>query len=229
MARRDNKPKKKSTARKLLQNVQELIQRFGGNRGAFVRAMENLQKRIVKAEENKQGRVDLEQLPKYIREYIEFGVIPNRVLKQYIDAAERLRIRNLEEIVYNDPIYYDYEDIRDEVRDYPIPNISDVELNNIRQMLEEHPLNPMQPELLDYLDYAIDQYGKDTVAINISIRYSQCLEITKNALSYKPGSDRSHFWVSSFKHIITGTGMSREESIYAAEYNEMMEGEDYLM
>lgn len=233
MPKRDNSPKKKTTARKLLQNVYELIDKFGGNRTAFVKAMDNLQKRIGKAEQNIGGRVDLEQLPKPIREYIQYGVVPNRVLKKYIDEAERLRIKNLESIVYRDKLFeYDEDDYNWEApkeRGNPSVHISDVELNAIRGMLEDHPLNPMQPELMAYLDYAIETYGKDEVAINISIRYSKCLEVTKNALNYKAGTDRSHYWISAFKHIITGKPMSMEESIYAAEYNEMIEGEDYLL
>lgn len=240
MARRDNSPKKKSTARKLLQNVYELIERFGGNRQAFIKAADNLQKRIAKAEKNIGGRVDLEQLPKPIREYIQYGIVPNRVLKKYIDEAERLRVKNLESIVYRDKLF-DYDDEfqkqlalvsswEDEPEEQQAPvYISDVELTAIRSMLEDHPTNPMQPELMDYLEYAIETLGKDEVAINISIRYSQCLEVTKNALNYKAGTDRSHYWISAFKHIITGRPMTMEESIYAAEYNEMMEGEDYLL
>lgn len=229
MPKRDNSPSKKKTKRKLLNNVYELIEQQGGNRQAFIKAMEMLQKRIAKAEENIGGRIDLEQLPKPIREYVEYGIVPNRVLKQYIDEAQRLRIKDIESIVYRDSIYYDDDD-SPTVYDYsntPV-DISDVELNAIWAMLDEHPLNPIQPELVNYLNNAIDEYGKNAVAANISIRYSECLEITKNALSYKAGTDRSHFWISSFKHIITGRQMTLEESMDANEYNEMiLGGEDY--
>ena len=227
MKRRDNSPKKKSTARKLLNNVYELIEKFGGNRKAWLNAIEKLQKRIAKAEQDGNGRIDLDQLPEHVREYIEYGVIPNRVQKKYIDEIERLRIKQLKEFVYIDELFDDY----DEHTERPLPpvHISDVELNAIRSILDEYPLNPMSVKLSEYLDLAIESFGKDEVALQISVRYSKALDIVKKALTYRANTDRGRFWALSFKHIITGTQMTEDENAYASEFNEMLEGEDYVM
>lgn len=229
MQRRDNAPKKKNTIKKLLNDTLELIQKFGGNRNAWLNAIEKLQKRIAKAEQQGNGRIDLEQLPKHVREYIQYGVVPNRIQKKYIDEIERLRIKQLKELVYLDETIDDSDNSGTQQRPLPPVHISDVELNAIRTILDEYPLNPMSVKLTNYLDQAIESFGKDEVALQISIRYSQALDIVKKALTYRANTDRGRFWALSFKHIITGTQMTEDENAYASEFNEMLEGEDYVM
>ena len=85
MARRDNAPKKKKTKRSLPQNIQELVNKAKGSpRDAWIKAMERLQKRIEKVEKQDNAKVDIEQLPQRVKEFILYGVVPKRVLRKYI-------------------------------------------------------------------------------------------------------------------------------------------------
>lgn len=229
MAKRDNAPYKRKTKRRLLGDVNELVDKYGGVRQAYAHELDLLQKRIRDVEEEYGVRVDIEQLPEKAKNYLMYGVIPDRSLRKYIDDAKRLRKSDLLNLASEDKFWYDDDDDIPLRRPIPEPApISKVELNTIRGMLEESNNKDMASQLLSSLDSAITSLGEDDVAMNIADNYRDAVDIANKALQYKPSASRGSFWIQSFKFIITGTRLTFEELQNINDFNELNEGQDYL-
>lgn len=229
VAKRDNAPYKRKTKRQLLGDVNELVDKYGGVRQAYAHELDLLQKRIRDVEEEYGVRVDIEQLPEKAKNYLMYGVIPDRSLRKYIDDAKRLRKSDLLNLASEDKFWYDDDDDIPLRRPIPEPApISKVELERIRNMLMESNNKEVASRLLNHIDSSIATLGEDSVASYIATNYRDTVDIANKALSYRPTSSRANFWVQSFKFVITGTRLTLEELQNINDFNELNEGEDYL-
>lgn len=233
MARRDNRPKRNKTKASLPNNIEELVNKAHGSpRAAFIKSMERLQKRIQAVERDEQVRVDIEQLPEYAQSYILYGVLPKRIQRAYIRDIEAIRKKDLSDLIVDQSFWEEdgESSIDTGYTESPLRNvqISTKELDYIRSILENHRGNVLNDMLLDALEQQIETDGTDEVAIRISVQIEKSEALASLAHKYRANTEKGMQYLREFKSIITGVGLTFNQNADLTEYNEELEGEDYL-
>ena len=230
MARRDNAPKKKKTKRSLPQNIQELVNKSKGSpRDAWIKSMERLQKRIEKVEKQDNVKVDIEQLPQRVKEFILYGVVPKRVLRKYIKEVEDIRSKNLKEIEA-DTSFWEYYSEPDDYDEYfpgtsePF-HVSDKEIGMLYSMIDEFSSTELREKFRGALDDAIEEYGRDNVAMHVADNFSSLERDVRDAITYEyTRAKSSEYFYREFKQALTGIPLDYYENQLATRSAETFDG-----
>lgn len=230
MARRDNAPKKKKTKRSLPQNIQELVNKAKGSpRNAWIKSMERLQKRIEKVEKQDNAKVDIEQLPQRVKEFILYGVVPKRVLRKYIKEVEDIRSKNLKEIEADTSFWEDYSEPDDYDEYFPSTSepfhVSDKEITELYSMIDEFSSTELREKFRRALDDAVEEYGSDNVAMHVAHNFNSLERDVREAINYEfTRSKSSEYFYREFKQALTGIPLDYYENVAATESAEIMDG-----
>lgn len=219
MAKRDNSPKKRQTAKKLT-----------GNQREWQHQVANLKRRIR----------DLEALGAKVA--FEIPEMPKRVGKKAIEQIKNIRRKTLEKYAYEEGMYgealpfeppergkaeerrrkvkaekwvrkkleqYEAEDEEDAYNYYePEPvEIYDVEIGNLRALIYDIADDEIAAKLTAILDRAIADKGANAVGEVIEKRYSELREAAQQALMYK-GRSKGAGAITSFAQILTSEPLS---------------------
>lgn len=233
MARRDNAPKKKKTKRSLPQNIQELVNKAKGSpRGAWIKSMERLQKRIEKVEKQDNAKVDIEQLPQRVKEFILYGIVPNRVLRKYIKEVEDIRSKELRNIKvdtsfwedFPEPDDYDEYDTQYDSSNEPF-HVSDKEIGMLYSMIDEFSSTELREKFRSALDDAIEEYGRDNVAMHVADNFSSLERDVRDAITYEyTRAKSSEYFYREFKQSLTGIPLDYYENQLATRSAETFDG-----
>lgn len=230
MARRDNSPKKKKTKRSLPQNIEELVNKAKGSpRDAWIKSMERLQKRIEKVEKQDNAKVDIEQLPQRVKEFILYGVVPKRVLRKYIKEVEDIRSKELRDIKVDTSFWEDFPDPDDYDEYFPGTSepfhVSDKEITELYSMIDEFSSTELREKFRRALDDAIEEYGSDNVAMHVAHNFNSLERDVREAINYEfTRSKSSEYFYREFKQALTGIPLDYYENIAATESAEIMDG-----
>lgn len=213
MPKRDNAPKKRTSNKKLTSNQQE-----------WQHQIRNLKRRIK----------DLEDLGAYVA--FQIPEMPKRVTKSAIEKLKGLRRKQLLKKAYQEGDYGEAvpfqtpekgkaEERRREVKekrraeesdtdygyDYDYPDepvdIYRVEIDNLRNLINDIADDEIAMKLHTILDNAIAENGPSAVADTVEKRYSELRETAQQALKYK-GSSKGAGAITSFAQILMSRPLS---------------------
>ena len=228
MARRDNAPKKKKTKRSLPQNIQELVNKSKGSpRDAWIKSIGRLQKRIEKVEKQENVKVDIEQLPQRVKDFILYGVMPNRVLRKYIKEVEDIRSKNLKEIVVDTSFWEDdYDEYYPQFNSSDEPfHVSDKEIGMLYSMIDEFSSTELREKFRSALDDAIEEYGRDNIAMHVADNFSSLERDVRDAITYEyTRAKSSEYFYREFKQSLTGIPLDYYENQLATRSAETFDG-----
>lgn len=226
MARRDNAPYKNQTKRKLPNNIEELISKAKGSpREAWRKSVERLEKRIEKAERETGERFDVaSELPREEAEYILYGKMPKRVKREWIYNVEKIRIKDVKNIIQEKYKYDEYEpdDSYDEETDF---HISYKEIETLRLLIDDFDTFYFRNKFNNALDAAIEAYGPENVAYNISAKMQELKTDITYAQKYESTEpDKSERFAQEFNLILMNTSLTVEENKIATAVVERTNG-----
>ena len=230
MARRDNAPKKKKTKRSLPQNIQELVNKAKGSpKDAWIKAMQRLEKRIAKVEKEENIKIDIEQLPERVKQFLTYSIVPNRVLRQYIKEVEDIRTKQLREIKVDTSFWEDYSEPDDYDEYFPGTSepfhVSDKEIGMLYSMIDEFSSTELREKFRSALDDAIEEYGRDNVAMHVADNFSSLERDVREAINYEyTRAKSSEYFYREFKQALTGIPLDYYENQLATRSAETFDG-----
>ena len=191
--------------------------------------MERLQKRIEKVEKQDNVKVDIEQLPQRVKEFILYGVVPKRVLRKYIKEVEDIRSKNLKEIEA-DTSFWEYYSEPDDYDEYfpgtsePF-HVSDKEIGMLYSMIDEFSSTELREKFRGALDDAIEEYGRDNVAMHVADNFSSLERDVRDAITYEyTRAKSSEYFYREFKQALTGIPLDYYENQLATRSAETFDG-----